>query len=411
MSPLRHRARVVAALAALVLGGLAPSASGEFLLGPGCSTFAVSPEFARDGTAACAGVIVVYDANGFPDVVGVTVGITVDAGRTWLQAPGAGVAATWFDAVQGLTFSPNYVADRTLYLQTTDGLYSSVSLGAAWTLVSPAPRGMLDDIVAWDSSGVAQVALLSAERSDEVVLAAPPAPAPAVGSTDDDRRLVVIPGASPVRLMFAESAPQGDDNTTRRRVTVRSCDARLTCVPVLHSWPVGTGIHAAGVLGDGRTAYAVVRSARAGGPLSFWASVDGGVTWRAWSGVDRAYATVRHREGWSDVGIAAHPAYPRRVFMRILTADAPAQREVVLRSDNGGATWQRVFDSSRTRTPWLIPTGARADDGAHLVLTGSGRLFLLATSLDRKAAGAVSNFVGRPYCSSDGGRTWLPSCR
>ncbi|AHG93559.1 BNR repeat-containing glycosyl hydrolase (plasmid) [Gemmatirosa kalamazoonensis] len=90
-----------------------------------------------------------------------------------------------------------------------------------------------------------------------------------------------------------------------------------------------------------------------GGKSGLWKSTDGGDTWTDVSANPGLPSTALGR-----IGVAVSPANPRRVYASVEAPDsAGAPRGGIFRSDDGGATWQRVSGDQRWQVrAWYYST-------------------------------------------------------
>src|SRR5579884_3042345 len=127
--------RFVGAVAAVgsVLGLLAAvPAHASSPAPPACITLAVSPNFAHDGTAACARLVISPTSQ-------LTVDITTNRGRSWSVVPATGL--TWSATAQFVAqpmFSPNFASDHRIFIATDLGLFVSTDLGKTFTAADTA---------------------------------------------------------------------------------------------------------------------------------------------------------------------------------------------------------------------------------------------------------------------------------
>jgi hypothetical protein len=379
-----------------------------------CSELALSPTFATDGTAVCAGVSVDRSTG---VAIAATVFVTTDKGHSWRKASATGIAISRSDDyVRGVVLSPRYSSDHMVFVQLARaGLFSSVDRGESFTLVSPLGLGRVTPYVAIPSvlGAAARPLLLHANAAgNDVSMQVDPASralAPVAGTPGADREFAVSPRYATDGLAFAAAEVTSADGTSTSPA-VYACNAGFACADQRFLGPARATFDRLRVLPAATpSGFVVVVQALVGATPRMWRSVDGGRTFQPWKSVNAIVATFG--SGPSQLAVAADPAAPNRMYLRtswISPHGSPPDDQVFVSTD-AGSRWTRVAYGTMVglRHTGAIPptsTGGYRDTAAGLLAAGGGgRLFMLTG--DRGSP----EYTG-PYCSRDGGRSWARFC-
>lgn len=385
---------------------------------PRCYAFAVSPDFARDGTAFC--YRDGFAIHGEPPLVFY---VSTDGARTWRQTVAAGIAPSriaWFDQ---LVVSPMFAEDHTIYLQSLDGLYQSVDNGETFSLASPfaTTRGGRDNLSAYvedlAGTGLSRHTTIAFSGSPDFppMRIQPPLHTPVAGSPDGNLRFLLAPAfpADPRAFMLAE---RRDATTDVVRAVLYSCDTQLTCAQPLHTFPAGQHAWRGWVAPDFATSHRlyVETSADAYGRRwdHLWISTDAGRTFRA-DPTTVALSGRARAVGGLTVSVDLAYATARRVYLRWTyasgdkrsrAATAPAFQQL-LRSENGGVTWATIGYNRysqagpRGNLPWT-----------NLAATAHPTILAPTDTTVLVLGGTYTPVYYGPFCSRDAGRTWRATC-
>jgi photosystem II stability/assembly factor-like uncharacterized protein len=195
---------------------------------------------------------------------------------------------------------------------------------------------------------------------------------------------VIVDPADPNRLFVAALGhPYGAND---ERGVYRSTDGGRTFQNVLHKDENTGAIAVTFDPANAQTVYAVLWAARQGpweynnaysGPTSgLFKSTDGGTTWTA---LTRGLPTPA--DGLSRIGIAIAPSAPARIYAWVTAARATG----IYRSDDAGASWERVNEEARV--------SGRGDDFANVCVDPRNRDIVYVANTST-------------YRSADGGRTF-----
>lgn len=408
--------RLVTAVCALLAAGLTvpPAWSAPVVPHP-CTELALSPAFASDGTAVCAGMVYEASTGG---ATSAAVFVTTDKGRSWRKASAAGVVISRpDDNVRGAFFSPQYASDHMLFVQyARAGLFASTDLGVTFTLASPLGLGLVTPYVATPAalSAVARPLLLHANAAgNDVSMQVDPvshAVAPIPGTPAADRQFVVSPRYAVDGLAFAAGIVSSADGTAGVPA-VFACGPGFVCTESRFQGPARATFDGLWALPAAvPSGFFVVMRLLVGSTPRFWRSGDGGRTFQPWMSVDSIGATIS-RSGSAHLGVAVDPTRPKRWYLRaswVGNRTNPPDEQVFI-SDDNGTRWRRVSYGTTASlrhvgsVPDMAP-GASRSTPTGFIAVGGGRIFMLA-------GGRYTPDYTGPYCSTDGGKTWAKLCR
>lgn len=408
-----RRALRLLAACAMACGALAvPPASAAGVAPNPCTELAVSPTFAADGTAVCAGVV--YEPT-TGSATSVAVFVTTDKGHSWRKATAAGVAITRpDDYLRGVLVSPRYSADHMIVVQLARaGVLASTDLGTTFTLVSPLGLGRVTPFVATPDAVAARPLLVHADAAgNDVSMQVDPvshAVAPVPGTPAKDREFAVSPHYATDGLAFAGAMVASSDGTYASPA-VYACTAGFACTEQRFLGPPRSVLDRLWTMpSSAPPGFVVVLRVLVGSTPRLWRSLDGGRTFRPWTSVNAVGATMG--AGPSQLAVTADPAKPDRLYLRAswLSVDGTPPDEQLFVSTDGGTRWSRVAYGSTVRLrhtgsmPATSPGDYRATAAGFVVAAGAGRLFLLT-------GGPRDPDYSGPYCSRDAGRTWARTC-
>jgi photosystem II stability/assembly factor-like uncharacterized protein len=122
-------AGVVLAVAAVAV----PGVSAVQAFDPPCTSFAISPAFVTDRTAACT-----YTVDTSKGVHELRLAMTRDGARSWRAVAATGLTTQRNQIASFVpVFSPQFATDRTIMIGTDTGLHVSRDAGETWTVVDP----------------------------------------------------------------------------------------------------------------------------------------------------------------------------------------------------------------------------------------------------------------------------------
>jgi hypothetical protein len=408
-----RRARVAAVAVAVTLaGGTGTVATAAGTTPLPCEQLGVSPDFAHDGTAFCAGT----EMTGFA-ATGLAVFTTTDKGRTWRRATAAGLPYKAGDRMADLVVSPLYASDHTIFVTVTfEGVYASTDAGetftpvllGSWPLVTPFVAGVggvapgrrtLLMVPRWSTGTPALV--------DPVLRTVEPVPGPpgqAVAVTvspawSDDHTAVAFTHAT------VNGMPQ---------VVAYACSVAFECTTRLGTLPAGYAFHHAWLAADfasSRTMFVEVVPEASGHTPLLYVSRDAGRTFTPMSKA-QALVNAHLRNPRLDyepvVALDAGRPGTDRVWMRLYgteTNGLPAME--TYRSDDNGQTWVRVaYGRIGSGTPRGTMQVRRVPPREL-----QPRVLLAATGDDHLFVNGITQGGWGVSCSSDGGRTWTTTCR
>lgn len=417
--------RVVGAVAAVgsVLGLLAAvPARASSPAPPACITLAVSPNFARDGTAACARLVISPTSQ-------LTVDITTNRGRSWSLVPATGL--TWSATAQFVAqpmFSPNFASDHRIFIATDLGLFVSTDLGKTFTAADTAIHAASTvgpTLYAGGAGGLA--ALWPGQRLFAVGLGTPSrrldvasgVDMPILGSPDQQIEQIVGPNSNaptaPIYALSQTSATGGQSG-------LWTCDDNLACSTQLSTFS-GQKPFRMWEAPMPRGGYAIFVYAlnNADSSSHLLRSTDGGKTFKPVAQVDSLFKLIDDREVAPQIGLAVNAKYPGRILLRVegfpagkrRAGDPPAEQ--IFRSDDGGATWRSIgyqwgiMQAAPTGPlPFNMMSYGYASGTAPIELTNDGHLLVPAQLEEYTKTGLVD--LDGVYCSVDFGHSWHRTC-
>ena len=391
---------------------------------PECVSVDFSPAFALDRKGFC----VAFDPSD-GDSSTYRFFTTRDGGRTFERRPATGLTTTADDRIGSVIVSPGYETDRTVFVQTSGGVFATSDDGDTFTLLdnfaTPGPSG--PNLSVYQETSPSPGAQTDGPRPVLVLAAGdgsmkidPPLRIPVAGAPLEERRFL-FPSNGLGEWSAYTMTVEIDRTAGRSRNVLFACDQQLVCNEQLFAFPWGYqfeprgGIWFAPDFDRSGRVYVVSSKVFDGtSSLRAWRSTDGGATFERWRSVERMLQPLRRlADSRPLVGLALHPSRPRTIYMRLgyslsVREDAegtpPTERFLVSR--DRGRTWSRLAhqrddrqEGSRGAIPWDGTWGFPVQN--HLSLTEDGTLFVLAKEL-----GGHSGL----YCSVDGGRNWAPLC-
>lgn len=415
------RAAVLGAAAAVAVAGM-PGTSAAPAFDPVCTSFALSPTFATDRTAACTYTVRTSSAYRL------SFAMTVDGGRSWRPVAADGLTSRGTSLQSFVpTFSPRFAADRTILVGTDTGLHVSRDAGQTWTVVDPTVRsGSRTNPAPFVASPSVTVPgldehLYAAFAGDvrtariDVTLGLHQ---PAAGTPGDTA--VFVPyqsgsGPDQWRVVALGTVQQPPVDEATQQYTLYRCSLELSCVERLHTFPPSdtAQIWAApnGVLLVQLARYAVDNAV-----IEMWRSTDHGATFTRWESVDAILApSLAVSPTLPNIAIATHPRFPRLMYLRVATSFRIGSRskvpqEQLWRSDDAGLTWRRIGyqlhmaqPGRRGSLPFAGP--ALGPDLVGVYLAPDGRLFAVGSAVPKDGPSRMGLF-----CSLDGGRRWGTTC-
>lgn len=407
------RLRIVGPALTAALALTAPAQATAGRAAPPCHDVAFSPDFSRDRTMFCA-YDVPYDAA--------YVARSTDGGRTW--GNGVEVAASQLAATLWvhIAVSPWYAHDGRLLVTTATGLFESTDRGRTFRAVGPesnhGPHAhrvtpFLDPLV---NPLEPRPAFVYARPGQGAFVYHPQGGTRPVRETALDdaqvflvppdyarkREAVVLAGAS--LAAYNSGRPVGNTG-----LAAYTCVGDFVCEYRHFDFGDAFYVYSA-PLGRPGSLLLVTGDKTAGADHNVWRTDDYGRTWKALPWLQRLVPPVSHESYGGDVVVTASPDAPRRLFMHVVDrSDGPdpnrmdddPQRLTLYRSDDDGATWRTVGQSSsaaRGSLPWnheqwFKPITLSARPGGRLYATAAHR-----------TSGRV-DYQGI-FCSPDLGRTW-----
>ncbi|HYP23584.1 MAG TPA: hypothetical protein VEV43_08420 [Actinomycetota bacterium] len=394
---------------------------------PQCISADFSPEFVTDRKGFC----VAFDTSD-GDASTFRFFLTSDGGRTWARRAATGFAPGTDEIMGSVIASPGYAKDRTVFVQTNRGVFSTVDDGASFALVdnfaATGPSGpnlsaFVDDAVGLPGSPEGERPVLALAAGDASVKIDPPHRIPVTGAPLDERRFSFPGYRDGERLAYTMTVEVDNTQgiTSRSRNVLFRCNEQLVCAEPLFAFPWGYQFEPRGGLwfapdfSESERIYATTSKLMRGlSTLKAFRSKDGGATFRPWASVNRMLRPIRRLDGSTPtIGLGLHPTRPRTIYMRLgyrLPADAedryaPVERFFVSR--DRGRTWDLLSFARdaeqrgpRGTIPWDGTWGYPVNN--FVSVTGDGTIFVMARDL-----GGHSGL----YCSTDGGRTWAATCR
>jgi hypothetical protein len=385
---------------------------------PGCDRLVLSPGFANDRTAYCAGLD--FAANRF------RLYVTHDRARTWTEPTATGLPPAT-TRLTDFVISPLFQYDRLLVATFSAGVYYSTDAGANFR---PAPLVNAPVTLVPAAPSLAGADALVGIQAHSVILAVGNRPEPGasgsvvfdpvlpsvrvVAGTDAiDRAFVVSPDFVHDQKAFAVGATgSAPDSTTE---TLYSCDVAFTCRTKLHSFPARQSVDRIWFAADyatSSTLYATTVDVFTVRP-STYVSTNGGQTFSPIPTIQSAIADVHRAGARPAVVFAPGRAGTRTVFARVSAGvsapNPPAER--LYRTDDGGRRWVLV---AYGRLP-----GAKGPRGSMPYAYGYATSesmptptgLLISAPDDRLLMTGVWWARGRTvWCSTDRGRTWSPRC-
>lgn len=393
---------------------------------PECVSADFSPDFVTDRKGFC----VAFDPS---DGAASTYRFfrTDDGGATWERREATGWTMAGDDLVGSVIVSPGYSTDRTIFVQTNRGVFATTDEGESFTLVDniagtgpsgPNLSAFLEDAAGLPGSPEGERPVLALAAGDSSMKIDPPHRFPITGAPFDERRFLFP--VDPEDEWSGYAMTLEIDNTQgiapRSRNVLFRCNEQLVCAEQLFAFPWGWQFEPRGGIwfssDFSQSAHIYVTASRPLGgfsSLKAWKSDDGGVTFRPWDSVNRMLRPLRRlSSSRPTIGLGIHPARPRTVYMRLgytLAFDeedryAPVERFFVSR--DRGRTWKLLAfrrdedqRGSKGTIPWDRNWGYPVNN--YVSVMADGTLFVMARDL-----GGHSGL----YCSTDGGRTWAPSC-
>lgn len=413
----------VAAVCGVALAGLtAPPALSAPVNPSPCTEMALSPTFASDGTAVCAGMV--YDKT-TGAATSAAVFVTTDKGKSWRKATAAGIAITRAeDSVRGVVLSPRFLSDRLIFVQIARaGLLASTDLGETFTPVSPLGLGRMTPYIATPDvlADLARPLILHADAAgNDVSMQVDPvsrALTPVPGTPAKDHQFAVSPRYATDGLAFAGGTLVPADDQAASYPVVYACGAGFACNEVRFTGPKLAKFERLWTLPAATsTGFSLVLRLMVGSTPKLWRSTDGGKTFQPWTSVNTIGSTIA-KNGSAHLDVAADPLQPKRLFLRASWTWTTYRRtnppnEQLFVSEDAGQRWRLVSYGTLTSglrhigpIPEMEPSPDVLSTPVGFVLAGGGgRLFILAGSRGNP------NYTG-PYCSRDGGKSWARFCK
>jgi hypothetical protein len=424
-----HRAAVWVALAccASLFVLPAPSAAQTTLT---CEVIGFSPRFEADHTMLCASNE--YAAgSGFP-TGNLLVRKSQDGGMTWSDLPAVGLQGLGLAFPSQVVVSPEYPERDTIYVHVVygnnPGIYRSSDGGDTFVNVAPlastgyVSRALTPFLMPQELTppplGNGRDAFAYATRFDRrAALVAPPVHEPVVGAPGVTEAFV-LPPDFPASSGYAVSGiddPNGDPTAPQPLYSLYRCDAALSCLTKVHDFPVGWSFVDGRMLPDG-SAYIVMRDRANEKVLEVWRTGGDGVP-RKWASLNSRLPDIAARNAsFPLVSVVGTPGAPGRLYARISyvlrSHEKGPPTDQILSTGDGGETWRRIAFGRGVTQPgrvrgveWQLRAGPPHSEG-DLYMPSSDRLMVVA----QRVGSDGTNFIG-PYCSFDGGKSWIEGCR
>jgi hypothetical protein len=375
-----------------------------------CERLVLSPAYATDGTAYCAGM----DRIGSGEF---RLYVTKDHARTWAESAGNGVVDSG-GLLEDFAVSPAFPHDRMLVVVVSQTVYVSTDAGATFTSVPHLAGRVALDTVPGAGPVPAHGVVVGAggagppgTRVNYVFDPVLPSLRLAPGSgTGRDVAFVIAPG-SPDRDAFVVAA--GGDTAQTATQTLYACDAAFTCTAQRAALPAKQTFDRAWFASDYASSGTLfVSTVDASARAHVFVSRDRGRTLAPVAALESALKQSYAAGGAPFVALAPGRAASRTVFARVSggteRAQPPAER--LFRSDDGGRSWRLTAFG---RSPYA--PGARGTmPYSYTYLPGPGTLTPLGLLTFADGTLLMSGRAGYRFtvwCSADSGRTWSGSCR
>jgi hypothetical protein len=415
-------ARRAAAACVVALAGLTTPPAWSAPVNPSpCTALALSPTFATDKTAVCAGMV--YEPS-TGSATAAAVFVTTDKGKSWRKATAAGIAITRpDDYLRGVVLSPRYATDHMIFVQVARaGLYASTDLGETFTLVSPLGLGRVTPYVATPAllADLARPLLLHADAAgNDVSMQVDPtshAVAPVPGTPGADREFAVSPRYATDGIAFAAGRVIPPEDKSVSYPTVFACATGFACTETRFTGPKYAMFERLWVLPAATpSGFVVVLRLMIGSTPRLWRSTDGGHAFLPWTSLNAIGATIGG-DASAHLDVTADPVQPKRMYLRASWTGNTFRRgsppnEQLFVSEDAGGRWTRVSWGTMNSAlhhvgpiPEMAPPADALNTPVGFVAAGGGgRLFMLAGSR------GLPGYTG-PVCSRDGGKTWARFC-
>lgn len=384
-----------------------------------CGSLVVSPLFAEDGIALCAGWTA--DAGALQFVLW----RSRDGGFSWERATSSGlVPVDQSGMFPRIMFSPMYEDDGRIFIAfyRDDGLWSSDDLGESFEVVDPfgtsraralitstdaplplIPQRRVQFVEAWtgSSDGANNSVLIDAETHLR---------AQVKGTPGRDKEFAISPAHETDGRAYAV-AELGVGATHHHEVF--RCDAIFNCSEHLFTFPNRLQFDRVFFSPDFETSDSMFISMVAldGGRTHMWRSDDGGENFSPWESVQAIFDGIEgvDKKGGPTIrfGISGVPS-SKILFLRIYHFSLTEPSAWLYRSTNGGNSWKlRAFgrlpsagSPSGTMSPYGLPSQHTGVEG-HIVAPMKDRLLMLSPEKDGTSS---------VRCSVDRGRSWQPLC-
>jgi hypothetical protein len=404
----RRLARGLAALSCALLALAAlPGAAAAPLPLTGCRRLVLSPGYAKDGTAFCAGV--------FQRETVLRLYVTHNHARTWSRVDTTGIVVTSGMPLRDFAVSPAFANDGMLVVQMGGDLYVSTDEGATFRQV-PLLQGRitLDTSVAALpgaaslAHGVIVGAGGGADNHSYVFDPVVPALRAVAGTGGTDVAFFLPPARGATGEAFAVGVAPG---ATTLRHTVYACDATYTCGSARWSFPAGEFVDQMWFAADYATS-GVLFVTTIGSRLHLYVSRDRGATFAAVPALRTALDQSYRAGAAPALVLTPGRAGSRTVFARVSAGterpEPPSER--LYRSDDDGRTWRLVSygrsvyaRGPRGTMPYSYTYHSSAGEPTPtglLTYAPDGRLLMVG----------IKGATHVVWCSADGGRSWRTTC-
>lgn len=377
-----------------------------------CERLVVSPAFATDGTAFCAGLDR-SDSGRF------RLYVTKDRARTWTEVATTGMTDPGF-LLEDFAVSPAFPQDRMLVAVVAQTVYVSTDAGATFTTVPRLAGRVAIDAVPGAGPVPTHGVVVGAggagtpgARIDYVFDPVVPGLRVVPGSgTGRDVAFVIGPGAPAERDVFVVAA--GGDTAPTTTHTLYSCDATFACASPRASLPATHAFDQAWFAPDYVASGTLfVSTVDPAGRANVFVSRDRGRTLAPVAALESALNQSYAAGNAPFVALAPGRPGSRTVFARVSggteRAQPPAER--LFRSDDNGRSWRLVAYGRSPYAPGPRGTmpysytyhpgiGAQTPRGL-LAYAPNGTLLMSGRDGYRFTV----------WCSADSGRTWRGTCR
>lgn len=389
----------------------------------------VSVDFSPDLATGRKGFCLAFDPSDGDDSTFRFFG-SFDGGRTWERRAATGFTPRQDEIMGSVIVSPGYANDGTVFVQSSSGVYSTIDDGASFALVDnfavtgpsgPNLSAFVEDAVGLPGSAEGERPVLALAAGDSSVKIDPPHRVPVTGAPFSERRFFFPAHPDGDRLAYTMTVEIDNTQgvTSRSRNILFRCNEQLVCAEQLFAFPWGYQFEPRGGLWfasdfplSGRVYMTTSKVRQGSSSLRAFRSKDGGATFRPWDSVNQMLRPLRKLEASTPtIGLASHPARPRTIYMRLgyrLPFDAKGQPPIerFFVSRDRGRTWDLLSfardedqPGRRGTIPWNGTWGYPVSN--YVAAMDDGTLFVMASDL-----GGHSGL----YCSTDGGRTWAPTC-